>query len=151
MLYSGWATGPKQKVDVCGPPALAELATDADVPVHEVMYLPGIDATVKRVSNASRLREHLLASHTVTEDVRRIAQAAGLKAVVLNMLNLLNHFVPRDDPSIIDDMWSAGVRKHFSGEVSVGKDLMQIRAGRRAPTRRRRINPTDICLCQLFD
>ena len=42
-------------------PELAEFAKGADVLVHEVMYLPGIEALVKRLPNATRLREHLLA------------------------------------------------------------------------------------------
>jgi len=101
-------------------PELATFAKGADVLVHEVMYLPGVDALVKRVPNASTLREHLLASHTLTEDVGRIAQAAGVKTLVLS------HFVPGDDASITDDMWAEGVRKHYSGRIIVGRDLMEI-------------------------
>lgn len=101
-------------------PELAELARDADVLVHEVMYLPGIEALLKRVPTASRLREHLLASHTVPEDVGRVAARAGVKTLVLS------HFVPGDDPSITDDQWTEGVRKHFTGRIIVGKDLMEI-------------------------
>lgn len=100
--------------------AVAALAKGADVLVHEVMYLPGVDAMVKRVPNAATLREHLLASHTSTEDVGRVAAAAGVKKLVLT------HFVPGDDPSITDAMWLEGVRKHYSGEVVVGRDLMVI-------------------------
>jgi ribonuclease BN (tRNA processing enzyme) len=101
-------------------PELADFATGADVLVHEVMYLPGIDTLLKRVSNASRLREHLMASHTTTEDVGRIAARAGVKTLVLS------HFVPGDDPSITDEQWAEGVRKHFKGRIIVGKDLMEI-------------------------
>ena len=101
-------------------PELADLARGADVLVHEVMYLPGLEALLKRVPNANRLREHLLASHTVPEDVGKIAAQAGVKTLVLS------HFVPGDDPSITDDQWAEGVRKHFSGRIIVGKDLMEI-------------------------
>lgn len=101
-------------------PAVAELAKGADVLVHEVIYVPAVDAMVKRVPNAATLKEHLLASHTTTEDVGRIAAAAGVKKVVLS------HIVPGDDPSITDDMLLDGVRKHFGGEAIVGKDLMVI-------------------------
>jgi ribonuclease BN (tRNA processing enzyme) len=94
------------------------LARGADVLVHEVLYIPGVDEMVKRVPNAATLREHLLASHTTTEDVGRVAAAAGVKKLVLS------HFVPGDDPAITDEMWLQGVRKHFSGDVVVGKDLM---------------------------
>lgn len=101
-------------------PKLAEFSRGADVLVHEVMYLPGVDALVKRVPNAATLREHLLASHTLTEDVGRVAQAAGVRTLVLS------HFVPGDDASITDEMWAEGVRKHFGGRIVVGADLMEI-------------------------
>jgi ribonuclease BN (tRNA processing enzyme) len=101
-------------------PELAEFARDADVLVHEAMYLPGVDAMVKRVPNAATLREHLLASHTTTEDVGRIAAAAKVKTLVLS------HFVPGDDPSISDAMWADGVRKHYSGRIIVGQDLLEL-------------------------
>jgi ribonuclease BN (tRNA processing enzyme) len=101
-------------------PRLAEFARGADYLVHEVLYLPGVDAMVKRVPNALTLREHLLASHTTTEDAGRIAGEAQVKNLVLN------HFVPGDDPSITDAMWAEGVRKHYAGKVIVGKDLMSI-------------------------
>lgn len=100
--------------------AVVALAKGADVLVHEVLYVPGVDAMVKRVPNAATLREHLLASHTTPEDVGRVAAAAGVKTVVLT------HFVPGDDPSITDAMWAEGVRRHFGGEVIVGRDLMVV-------------------------
>lgn len=96
------------------------MATGADVLVHEVMYLPGVEALVRRLPNATRLREHLLAAHTLPEDVGRIAAQARVKTLVLT------HFVPGDDPSIADEQWAEGVRKHFGGRIIVGKDLMEI-------------------------
>jgi len=84
------------------------------------MYLPALDALIGRLPNAKRLREHLLASHTLPEDVGKIAAQARVKTLVLS------HFVPGDDASITDEQWSAGVRKHFKGRVVVGKDLMEI-------------------------
>ncbi len=106
--------------DTAYAPELAEFAKGADVLVHEVMYLPGVEALVKRLPNANRLREHLLAAHTLPEDVGRIAAQAGVKTLVLS------HLVPGDDPSITDEQWTEGVRKHFSGRIIVGKDLMEI-------------------------
>ena len=106
--------------DTAYAPALAEFAKDADVLVHEVMYLPAVEALVRRLPNATRLRDHLLASHTLPEDVGKIAAAAGVKTVVLS------HFVPGDDQTITDEQWSADVRKHFKGQIVVGKDLMEI-------------------------
>ena len=101
-------------------PELAEFAKGADVLVHEVMYLPAVEALVKRLPNAKRLREHLMVAHTLPEDVGRIAERAGVKTLVLS------HFVPGDDPSITDEQWSDDVRKHFKGLIIVGKDLMEI-------------------------
>jgi ribonuclease BN (tRNA processing enzyme) len=103
-------------------PELAAFAKGADVLVHEVMYLPAIESLLKRVPTASRLREHLIAAHTVPEDVGKIAAAAGVKTLVLS------HFVPGDDPTITDEQWSEGARKSFKGPIIVGKDLMEIQS-----------------------
>jgi ribonuclease BN (tRNA processing enzyme) len=101
-------------------PELIALAQGADVLLHEVLHLPGLEALLKRVNNAATLREHILASHTTTEDVGRVAAAADVKKLVLH------HFVPGDDPSITDEMWTEDVRKHFKGEIVVGRDLMVV-------------------------
>src|ERR1051326_1153384 len=106
--------------DTAYAPELAEFAKGADVLVHEVMYLPAIEKLIKQNANATRLREHLLASHTSTEDVGRIAGQAGVKTLVLT------HFVPGDDPTITDEQWTEGVRKNFKGKIIVGKDLLEI-------------------------
>ncbi len=106
--------------DTAYAPELAEFAKGADVLVHEVMYLPGVETLIKRLPNAKRLREHLLASHTLPEEVGKIADAAGVKTLVLS------HFVPGDDATITDDQWAAGARKNFKGQIIVGKDLMEI-------------------------
>ncbi len=106
--------------DTAYAPELIEFAKDADVLVHEVMYLPGIERLLKQLPNAKRLREHLMAAHTLPEDVGKIAAAANVKTLVLS------HFVPGDDPSITDEQWSAGVRTHFKGRIIVGKDLMEV-------------------------
>lgn len=106
--------------DTAYAPELAEFAKGADVLVHEIMYLPGIEALLKRLPNAKRLREHLMTAHTLPEDVGRIAQQAGVGTLVLS------HFVPGDDASITDEQWTEGVRRHFSGKIIVGKDLLEI-------------------------
>jgi ribonuclease BN (tRNA processing enzyme) len=106
--------------DTAYAPQLADFAKGADVLVHEVMYLPGVETLIKRLPNASRLREHLMAAHTLPEDVGKIAAKAEVKTLVLS------HFVPGDDASITDEQWSEGVRKHFKGRIVVGKDLLEI-------------------------
>jgi ribonuclease BN (tRNA processing enzyme) len=106
--------------DTAYAPELAKFARGADVLIHEAMYLPGIEKLISQAPGATRLREHLVASHTSTEDVGRIAAQAGVKTLVLT------HLVPGNDPAITDSQWTEGVRKHFKGEIIVGKDLMEI-------------------------
>lgn len=101
-------------------PALAKFAEGVDVLIHETIYVPGVDKMVARVKNAATLKEHLLASHTTTEDVGKIANMAKVKKLVMT------HFVPGDDPTITDEMWAADAKKHYSGPIVVAKDLMEI-------------------------
>jgi ribonuclease BN (tRNA processing enzyme) len=106
--------------DTAYSPELIQLARGADVLVHEAMDRAGIETIIGRLPNAPTLREHLIASHTLVEDVGKVAAAAGVKTLVLS------HLVPADDKSISEKMWAAGVRKHFSGRIIVGRDLMEI-------------------------
>jgi len=101
-------------------PRLAEFAKGADVLVHEALYVPAVDRLVIKTKNGATLKKHLMESHTTTEDVGRIAAAAGVKVLVLS------HFVPGDDPEVTDEDWISGVRKNFSGKIIVAKDLMQL-------------------------
>jgi ribonuclease BN (tRNA processing enzyme) len=100
--------------------ALVALARGADVLVHEVMHLPSLDALIATEPNAATLREHLLASHTTTEQVGRIATEAGVATLVLS------HFVPGGHPFVPDETWHDAVRPHFSGRLVVGRDLMEL-------------------------
>jgi len=102
-------------------PRLAEFARGADVLVHECLYLPAVDRLVVKTKNGATLKQHLLASHTTTEDVGRIAAAAGVKVLVLS------HFVPGDDPLVTDDNWTEDVKKNYSGRIIVAKDLMELK------------------------
>ncbi|MCK8783603.1 MBL fold metallo-hydrolase [Roseomonas sp. NAR14] len=101
-------------------PALAEFAKGADVLVHEAMLLSGVDDLARRNPNAATMRQHLLDSHTTTEDVGRVAARAGVKLLVLS------HFVPGDMPGVTDAMWEEGVRRHYAGRLIVGHDLQEI-------------------------
>ena len=84
------------------------------------MHLGGLERLLAKVPNASTLRQHLLASHIVTEDLGKLAAEAGVKKLVMT------HLVPGDDPTITDEMWIGGVRKSYGGEIVVGRDLMEI-------------------------
>ena len=75
---------------------------------------------VASVPNAATLKQHLIDSHTSPEDCGRIAQAAGVKTLVLS------HLVPPDYPDVTDQVWIDAARKQFKGTVIVAKDLMEI-------------------------
>jgi ribonuclease BN (tRNA processing enzyme) len=106
--------------DTAYSPELIALAKGADVLVSEAMHPGGIENLLKKVPNAATLREHLLASHMLTEEVGRLAAEAGVKTLVMS------HLVPGDDPSITDAMWTEGVRKHYGGTIVVGRDLLEV-------------------------
>lgn len=97
--------------------ALIAMARGADVLVHEAM----LESAMAAISdgNAPRLMDHLRRSHTTTEQLGRVAQAAGVRTLVLS------HLVPAL-PTITDQMWIEGVRRHFSGEIIVGRDMMEL-------------------------
>ncbi|WP_420967892.1 MBL fold metallo-hydrolase [Bradyrhizobium sp. B120] len=102
-------------------PKLAEFAKGADVLVHECLYIPAVDRLVAKTKNGATLKKHLLDSHTSTEDVGRIAAAAGVKTLVLS------HFVPGDDPDVTDEDWTRDVKTNFKGRIVVAKDLMELK------------------------
>ena len=99
---------------------LVKLARGADVLVQTAVYVPAVDRLVARVPNAASLKQSIIADHTTAEDAGRVAQAAGVKTLVLS------HLVPADDPDVTDQMWVDAARANFGGKVIVGKDLMEI-------------------------
>lgn len=99
--------------------ALAELAEGADVLVHECIHLPAISAMLAQDAHATRLREHLEASHTSPADAGAIAEKAGVTTLVLS------HLVPAD-AGLSDDDWRSMAAETFSGEIVVGADLMAL-------------------------
>jgi ribonuclease BN (tRNA processing enzyme) len=96
------------------------LAKGADVLVHSAVYLPAVDRLIARVPNATALRQAIVDGQTSVEDAGRVAQAAGVKTLVLS------HLIPPEDPTVTDQMWLDAVRPHFSGTVIRGKDLLEI-------------------------
>ena len=99
---------------------LIKLAQGADVLVHDALYAPGIDRLVAGVPNATSLKQSIMSHHTTAEDAGRVAQAAGVKTLVLS------HLVPAEDPAVTDQMWIDAARAHFRGSVIVAKDLLEI-------------------------
>ncbi|MFC3421700.1 MBL fold metallo-hydrolase [Rhizorhabdus histidinilytica] len=96
--------------------ALAELARDADVLIHEALYEPFLDRI--STANAPTLRDHLRKSHTTTEQIGQLAAKANVGKVVLT------HLVPA--VGVTDEEWIVGVQKYYRGEIVVGRDLMVI-------------------------
>jgi ribonuclease BN (tRNA processing enzyme) len=105
--------------------AVARLAKGADILVHEAMYVPAVEAYVRdRIAkgvptNFDAYMAHMKADHSSVEDVGRIAQAAGVKTLVLS------HLVPGID-GIPDETWREAAAKHFQGSIIVARDLMVI-------------------------
>jgi len=98
--------------------SLIALARGADVLVHEVLHEPSLDAICANLPNATRLRRHLLDSHTTQDQVGIVAREAGVKCLVLS------HFVPAD--SITDETWRDAAARHYDGKIVLGRDLMEI-------------------------
>jgi ribonuclease BN (tRNA processing enzyme) len=101
-------------------PPLAEFAKGADILVHEVMYGPALEDLVRRNPNAATLMSHLKASHTLTDEVGRIATQAQVKTLVLS------HFVPADAAGMTEEKWADAVRPTFKGNLVVAHDLMEV-------------------------
>jgi ribonuclease BN (tRNA processing enzyme) len=99
---------------------LIALARGADILVHDALFAPGVDRLVAGVPNATTLKQSILSHHTTAEDAGRVAQAAGVKTLVLS------HLIPPDDPAVTDQMWIDAARTHFRGTVIVAKDLMEL-------------------------
>jgi len=97
-------------------PPLAGFAKGADILVHEAMLEAGVERLVARTSNGTRLKEHLLASHSFAEEAGRIASDAGVRRLVLN------HLIPADDPAIVEADWIDPVRKTWPGDLTIARD-----------------------------
>lgn len=97
---------------------LIKLAKGADILVHEVIvtnWVKGLFPTPRSLAQEG-LMQHLLNAHTQVEEVGAIAEAAGVKKLVLS------HIVPGN--ATREQLLPAG--KGFSGELVIGRDLMQI-------------------------
>ena len=103
---------------------LVALAHGANVLVHEVMLIEGVDRLARNVPNAQNLKESILTHHTAAADVGRVATEAGVGKVVLS------HFVPAEDPLITEQTWRDAVATHYSGPIVVGTDLMSFEVTR---------------------
>jgi ribonuclease BN (tRNA processing enzyme) len=100
--------------------AVIKLAQGVDVLVHSAFYPPAVERLLARVPNATALRHSILLGQTSAEDAGRVAQAAGVKTLVLS------HLIPADDPTVTDRMWIDAARTFFKGTIVVGRDLLEI-------------------------
>ena len=97
---------------------LIELATGADVLVHEVMDMNWPRRMLpepRSAADEAKLR-HLLEAHTDVAEVGSIARAAGVKVLVMS------HLGP---PTTRDEDYLSQV-KGFSGKVMVGRRLFSL-------------------------
>lgn len=104
---------------------LITLAQDADVLVCEAMEVASMrrafDAMVASggyADNPEGIWQHIAETHASTEDAGRMANAAGVKLLVLN------HLIPGGLQDLPDEGYLEGVRMYYSGEVVIGKDQM---------------------------
>jgi len=107
--------------------AVTQLAKGADVLVSEVSSPEDLVALFKKngVWDAKTRDEqegflrHIREEHVSPEDVGLMAAKAGVKTVILT------HFGPTVDPNDDYARRGDGVKKHFSGQVMVARDLME--------------------------
>ncbi len=104
-------------------PQVVALARGADVFVCEAIDVASMrrafDARVAKGAYADHpegIWQHIVATHTSTQDAGRMASEAGVGMLVLN------HLVPGALADVSDDVYVAGVRAHYSGRVVVARD-----------------------------
>ncbi len=106
--------------------AVTELAKGADVLVTEVVSVDDVKAARIKEGRWQVMSEkeqheyirHMVEEHLTPEQIGVMATKAGVKTVVMS------HLTPRPDS---DDYtaWGEQVKKHFSGQVLIAKDLME--------------------------
>ena len=122
---------PNRSITISGDTAysdnLVRLAKGSDVFLCEAIQVELTRANFeKRVAagayadNPEGVWHHIVSTHSSTEDVGRMAAEAGVKKLVLT------HLVPGGLSDAKDDVYLEGVRKHFNGDVVVGRDLMVV-------------------------
>lgn len=107
--------------------AVVELAKGADVLVCEAIDVQLMRAAFDiRVAagayadNPEGIWRHIVTTHTTSEQAGQMAAEAGVKTLVLG------HLVPGALSRAPDEVYAAAARKHFGGEIVVGRDLLEI-------------------------
>jgi ribonuclease BN (tRNA processing enzyme) len=123
---------PTRSVVVSGDTAysanLVALAKGADFFVCEVIDLSIYDAMMAQAKaqeakgNMNSVAKHVAETHSTTVDVGRMAAEAGVKTLVLS------HLLPGSNRNSVaefpDTTYIEGVRRHFAGQVVIGRDQM---------------------------
>jgi ribonuclease BN (tRNA processing enzyme) len=114
--------------DTAYSPGLVELAKGADLFVCEVIDLSIYDNMMAQAKaaeakgNVNSVAKHVAETHSTTVDVGRMAAEAKVKTLVLS------HLLPGSNRNATaefpDTTYIEGVRKHFSGQVIIGRDEM---------------------------
>jgi ribonuclease BN (tRNA processing enzyme) len=107
---------------------LIGLARGADLLVCEAIEVASMRRAFEHMvakgayaDNAEGVWNHIVGTHTSTEDAGRMAAQAGVATLVLN------HLVPGAlAPDVGDDVYVEGARRHFDGEIVVGSDGMTL-------------------------
>lgn len=94
---------------------LVDFASGAQTLVHEATY-PG--ALAKAFGASERLLARLAHAHSPVADAARIAARAGVKRLVLSPL--------APATGVDDAQWIAAASTEFAGEITVGRDLLEI-------------------------
>jgi ribonuclease BN (tRNA processing enzyme) len=110
---------------------LVALAQGADLFVCEAMDVAlhaqlerAAQAEEAKTKNPNSISRHIVETHSTTEDVGRMAAEARVGTVVLT------HLLPGSNPArggeLPDTTYIEAVRKHFPGQVIVGRDQMRL-------------------------
>ncbi len=96
--------------------ALAEFARGAHTLVHEAVF----PSALHRLSSlgGARLLERITGAHTAVEQAAQVASQAGVARLVLSPL--------APATGVTDDEWIAAARTEYSGEIVVGRDLLEV-------------------------
>jgi len=97
--------------------ALVKAAMNADILVHEVFAHSHDDPALVTGGRTAETMAAVESYHTTADQVGRIARDANVRCLVLN------HIVP---PDADEKQLIASVRRHYSGPVIVGEDLMSL-------------------------
>jgi ribonuclease BN (tRNA processing enzyme) len=116
IAYTG-DTGPS--------PAVAKLASGADLLVTEMIDVDRTMADVRRVSPGmpapalAQVEGHLRAHHLTPGDVGDLAAAAQVKAVAIT------HFVAPHADATVQASYLDAIRAKFPGKVTIASDLQE--------------------------